>query len=367
MKTYQNEKHGFEMEIPENWLPAPIPAQGGKDLFQYGCRDEAFNFEIGRLFPAPLLDDTETEFTLYARDQGFSNLEFARIMVAGKEHVCARYYINDWMGSRWNKKYMIVFGGTEYTITATCNDPQWFAKREKDWDAIVQTFRPLAPVDDSANATGRASRYREKRREVVQDRLEMREHLGDLYARAYEAVALGRYAAARPLLEQCIRDKPDHVLAHKELAVVQQKLGDIRGALYHRREVRRLSPADIVNRVKLAELLAGSGKRDEALREARELLATSPTNPMFRELEQKLVHRRFADYRMLFFSSLAFLLLLDLGLVTRGMLIKDVWCMRLAMIMPVGGMLISGPWVGIPRIAAGLIAGALYLFFLMQT
>jgi tetratricopeptide (TPR) repeat protein len=195
----------------------------------------------------------------------------------------------------------------------------------------------------------------------------MRGVLGDLYARAYEAVAMGHYAEARPLLEECIRDRPDHVLAHKELAVVLEKLGDIRGAFRHRREVRRLNPADIVNRVKLVELLAGSGKRGEALRETREILTMSPTNPVFQELEQKLVHFRFADYRMLFFSCLACLLLLDLGLLTGGMSIRNVWFIRLTMIVPVGGMLVSGPWVGIPRIVAGLVAGALYLFFLMQS
>lgn len=368
MKTYRNEKHGFEIDLPENWLPAPIPPQGGKDLFQYGCYDEAFNFEIGPLFPEPLLDDTEIEFRLYARDRGFSELEFARIMVAGKEHVCARYCINDKMGSRWNKKYMIVFGGIEYTITATCNDPQWFVKRVKDWDAIVQSFCLLAPIDDSANATGKASRYREKRREIIQERIEMREFLGDLYARAYEAVAMGHYAEARPLLEECIRDRPDHVLAHKELAVVLEKLGDIRGALRHRREVKRLDLADIVNRVKLVELLAGSGKRGEALRETREFLAVAPNNPILQDLEKKLVTFRFTDYRILFFSSLISLLLLDISLlIPEYIAIRDVWGMRLLMLMPIYGMFISGPWVGIPKKGSGLIAGALYLYFLFYS
>ena len=368
MKTYRNEKHGFEIAIPENWLPAPIPAGGGKDLFQYGCYDEAFNFEIGPLFPEPLLDDTENEFRLYARDRGFTNLRFGRVTVAGKEHVCAHYSVSDKMGKRWNKKYMVVFGGTEYAITATCNDPQWFAKRERDWDTIIQSFCLLAPVDDSANATGKASRYREKRREIIQERIEMRRVLGDLYARAYEAVAMGHYAEARPLLEECIRDRPDHVLAHKELTVVLEKMGDIRGTLRHRREVKRLAPGDIVNRANLVKLLAGSGKRGEALRETREFLAIAPTNPIFQELEKKLVTFRFTDYRILFFSSLISLLLLDISLlIPEYIVIRDVWCMRLLMLMPIYGMFISGPWVGIPRIVAGLIAGALYLFFLMQS
>ncbi len=103
MKTYCNQKHGFEIEIPEEWAPAPpvplellglmpaIPKGLKKDVFQIGCYNEAFNFEISPLFPEPLLSDTEREFTLYARSMGFHDLVFGRIKVGGKEHVCAHY------------------------------------------------------------------------------------------------------------------------------------------------------------------------------------------------------------------------------------------------------------------------------------
>jgi hypothetical protein len=194
----------------------------------------------------------------------------------------------------------------------------------------------------------------------------MRENTGDLYARAYEAVAMGRPKAARPLLEACIRETPDHVLAHKELAVVLQKTGDFKGALRQRDVVRRLCPDDIVNRARLVESLARSGKRGAALQEVRDLRTRWPAQPMLMELEQKLVHFRFTDYRLLFFSSLVSLLLLDLGLWSGGVAIRGVWCMRLLMIVPVGGMFVSGPWVGIPRIVAGLAGGAMYLLFLIH-
>jgi tetratricopeptide (TPR) repeat protein len=380
MKTYRNEKHGFEIDMPEEWAPAPavaygligilsapIPKEANKDCFQYGCRDEAFNFEIGPLFPEPLLSDTEREFTLYAQSMGFKDMVFGRIIVGDKEHVCAHYYIDDKMGKRWNKKYMIVFGGIEYTITGTCNDLDWFTRREKDWDTIVKTFHLLAPVDNSINSTERAERGRNKRREIIDQRIEMREITGDLYARAYEAVAVGQYAKARALLEECLRDTPNHVLAHKELAVVLKKMGDIPGALRHRRDVKRLAPDDTINRANLVELLAGSGKKGEALRETRDILTIEPNHPVFQKLENKLVTNRFVDYRILFLSSLVSLLLLDTSLLMPEYIaIKHVWCVSLLMIMPVYGMFVSGPWVGIPRTISGLVASVLYLLFLLK-
>ena len=73
-------------------------------------------------------------------------------------------------------------------------------------------------------------------------RLERRAVGGVLYGRAYEAVAEGDYNTARKLLERCLADDPDHVLAHKELAVIYEKQGDLRRALEHRRAVHRLNP-----------------------------------------------------------------------------------------------------------------------------
>jgi tetratricopeptide (TPR) repeat protein len=273
MKTYRNEKLGFEIDIPEEWLLAPIPDEGPKDFFQFGCPNEAFNFEIGPLIPERLLEYTELEFRLYAQNKGYTDLEFGRITVGGREHVWARYHIQDAMRSRWNKKYVIVFGGTEYTITATCDDPQWFAHREKDWDAIVASFRLLESRKQAADEQSA------RRRQIA----------GSLYDEAYQDVAEGRYEEARAKLEKCVLENPDHTLAHKELAVVLRQLGDVQGALDHRWEVKRLDPSDMLNRGNIPALLVVLGARDEALQEIEELLEMQPNNPEFQALKASLV------------------------------------------------------------------------------
>lgn len=268
MNIYRNVKHGFEMELPETWSPAPdslvrrsaallaqIGLPSGRDVFQFGCYDEAINFEIAPIYPEPLLDDTVTEFIVFTEARGYTDVKFGRLNVAGKEHVCASYFINDRLGKRWNKKYMLVFGGIEYALTCTCNDPQWFSKREKDWDAIIRSFHVLGNIDDSINTKAKAEIDRRKRREIV----EILKDPAKLYANACRQMALCDYPGAQALLEAFLRKKPDHIQAHKDLAAVLQKMGDIPGAIRQLREVERLDPSDSGNRGQIARLISESG------------------------------------------------------------------------------------------------------------
>jgi tetratricopeptide (TPR) repeat protein len=296
MQTYRDERHGFAIDVPEEWS---LPASWLSRLFRgdrnptFGCgRGEAFNVQIGPLSPEPPPDDTERHYRAFAQRHGYTELEFGRITAHGREHVWVRHRMEHGL---WVKKYMIVFNGTEYAITGICADQRTFEQREQIWEAIVTSFRLLGPVDDSARdmGEGRAARdYRARHPEqdvVLEAPLSPHVREADpLYAEAFDAVWAGQYAEAHVLLERCLRGNPDHLLAHKELAVVLRTLGDSRGALHHRREVKRLDPSDRINRYNLATLLAEFGTRREALREAEELLAMEPNSALVQDLVASL-------------------------------------------------------------------------------
>ena len=80
MKTYRNEKIGFEIMIPEEWSFARTQQVShflGKDdsiLFLCGA-NEAFNLQIGPCPPPTPLSQTEDGFRHYAKSQGYTALE----------------------------------------------------------------------------------------------------------------------------------------------------------------------------------------------------------------------------------------------------------------------------------------------------
>ena len=155
MKLHHDVQNRFALIIPTAWLPSGIykildfihglfsSIVRDKAAYQLGCREEAFNFVISPLSPEPSLGETQYQFMVYAQSRQFTHLEFGKITIQGKEHVWARYQVQDRAGKRWNKKYMIVFGGIEFSITGTCNNADTFARREKAWDAIALSFRQL--------------------------------------------------------------------------------------------------------------------------------------------------------------------------------------------------------------------------------
>lgn len=302
---------------------------------------------------------------LKAQNMEYTDLEFGRISVGGREHVWARYQMTPGI---WAKQYLIVLGGIGYAITASCKGTS-LAQREKVWDAIAASFRLLSPVDGPVTASGetyRDVRTADKMREMLEERLETREAYGQLYVRAYEAVAERRYSEARVLLEKCLREDPDHVLAHKELAVVLKAQGDMRGALRHRREVKRLDPADTINRANLTELLAGFGAKREALREADELLALQPGDRAYQKLRTSLVDHSRPNFQIRFFCSMAFLIVMNAGSLAGWEILKEVgWVPVPFMLLATFHAYKSGPWVGIPKKLSALMAVALLLSFVV--
>jgi len=192
--------------------------------------------------------------TLEAQDLEFTDLTYGRITVGGREHATARYVA--WTRVH-SKKYLLAFGGRGYALTAESPNATWALEREGVWDAIASSFRllPWAAAEAARlSASAGQSVLISWLREQLEGRLERRAQAGVLYGRGYDAVAEGDYGAARKLLERCLAEQPDHGLAHKELAVVYEKLGYPRRALQHRRAVQRLDPADAINGSKLDAL-----------------------------------------------------------------------------------------------------------------
>ena len=267
MKPYKNVVLGFEIEIPDQWSGPTRVAENTLLFNRFPI--ETFNFVIGPILPERLLEYTEFEFRQYAQRKKHTNLKFGRIAVGGKDHVWARYCM---INGNWTKKYLIVFGRVEYAITAICANENTLSERESIWDTIVKSFR--------------LSEWRQKNADEIDAR--RKRVAGELFAKAYDAAALGRYEEACSLLEKCIAENPNHILAHKEFAFVLKNIGDVKGALLHRQKVKQLDPSDKVNRFNLAGLYALLGKLDDALGELDDLLKIEPENSMYLKLKKAI-------------------------------------------------------------------------------
>ena len=117
VKTFRDERHGFEIDIPDEWS-APtgefIGFRSDADQFAFQLPPyEAFNIVVGDLKPEYSLEETRKELRRYVSEKGYEHLRFGGITVLGKQHVWARYLMES---SYWTIKYRIVFVGIEYEI-----------------------------------------------------------------------------------------------------------------------------------------------------------------------------------------------------------------------------------------------------------
>jgi tetratricopeptide (TPR) repeat protein len=265
MKSYRNNELGFEINSPDEW---PTPTVPSPNSIVFNCTPvERFNFIVGPLIPERLLEYTQGEFIQYAKSRGYTGVETGQIIVENRNYAWGRYNMGN---ENWAKKYMLVFGGIEYAITASCLGKKTLLEKEKQWDVVVKSFRLLEWRQQEV-------RNFNERRSIV---------AGKLFEKAYETAAEGRYQEACIILESCLKENPNHLLAHKELAFILKNTGDIKGALIHRQVVKRFDPMDQVNLYNLAMIYYMLGSKGDAIQEINDLLKKNPNDRRYIETKK---------------------------------------------------------------------------------
>ncbi len=124
--------------------------------FSYGNK-EYLNIVIELLQPEVPPDINELIFTLNAQEKNYTDLQFGRITIGGRDHAWVCYVMN---GKGWLKKYMIVLNGYGYALTASCPIDHRSPMVEESWDSITASFRLLYPIDKSVTALNNSPQAR---------------------------------------------------------------------------------------------------------------------------------------------------------------------------------------------------------------
>ena len=185
MKICRIKALGIEISVPREWSLAarePIETPFGQEIVFRCGEHEQFNIQIGPSF-SQSREEIERDFRRYALGKHYTDLDLGRIVVGDSEHVWARYLMGT---GDWAKKYLIVFGSTEYDMTASCFGNHVLAERERIWDRAVESFRLTAPASPR-RATGSLDRMREA---------------GACFEKGYSHFGAGRYWDALQQYEQ---------------------------------------------------------------------------------------------------------------------------------------------------------------------
>jgi hypothetical protein len=147
-KTYRNEHYGFRIDVPSQWAVSPkslvsrLLGRGDRNPTLRGTHPETLSIMIGRLRSEPTPGETERQFIRHASGRGLRDVEMGRFMLLGKEHVWMRYFMQPGIHV---KKYLLVLGGTEYSVTAFLGQEgepsQVRDAREQLYDEVLATFR----------------------------------------------------------------------------------------------------------------------------------------------------------------------------------------------------------------------------------
>ena len=155
MKTYTDNKRGYQIDLPNDWRmddkKPPIisgllfriiyggPLTNGL-AFIRGSNEtlETLNISVEAMPPGITPEATQQFFMEYVHQAGYAGVSFGRILVGGKEHTWARYQIAE---NVWSKKYMIVLNGVGYAITACFKDNGTLYQKEAEWDVIARSLQ----------------------------------------------------------------------------------------------------------------------------------------------------------------------------------------------------------------------------------
>jgi hypothetical protein len=137
VKTYRNDKWGFTIALPKGWRePSWLfrlflrRRQQREQPEFYGPYHSKMKFSIGPIHPIPEVVEQQKNLERMAMNHGYRVIDFDVIRVGGKDHAVMVFEAS---GIGEVKTYSLIFGSTEYLITAQ--------GRIHEADYIVKSFR----------------------------------------------------------------------------------------------------------------------------------------------------------------------------------------------------------------------------------